>query len=101
MVRGGKRPAADVRWRRVVGKRKPGPPGPVPAALEHAAVDEDPGASGVEEVLRPRDRGRAAEEVEVHPRSVQRVARIRRRDGPRADYGSGVNENEVMTISTG
>ena len=36
------------------------------SALEHAAVDEDPGAPGVDEVARPGDRSRAAEKGELH-----------------------------------
>ena len=40
--------------------------GLVGAALEHAAVDEDLGPAGVDEVARPGDGPRAAEEGELH-----------------------------------
>ncbi len=58
----------------------------VRAALEHAAVDQDPGPLGDEQELRARDRGGAAEELDVHRRhgdSATAAPRILRADGPR------------------
>ena len=55
-----------VERRRVVCERDPVADRLVRAALEHPAIDEDPGAARVEQVLRAGDGRRATEEVEVH-----------------------------------
>src|SRR5581483_5143019 len=41
-----------------------------PPALEHAAVEQHAGVLGAEQVHRPRDGARRAEELEVHPASL-------------------------------
>ena len=71
---------------RLVGERDPVPDRFVRAALEHPAVDQDPGPIGDEQELRAGDRGRAAEELDVHGRhgdSATVGPRILRADGHR------------------
>ena len=65
-----------VERRRVEPERDAVADGLVGAALEHAAVDEDPGAIGDEQELRAGDGRRAAEEVDLHRRhrATPRVA---------------------------
>ena len=67
-------------------ERDPVPDRFVRAALEHPAVDQDPGAIGDEQELRAGDGGRAAEELDVHGRhgdSATAGPRILRADGHR------------------
>ena len=51
---------------RVEAERDPVADRLVRAALEHAAVDQDPGPLGLEEELRTGDGGRATQEVDLH-----------------------------------
>ena len=64
--------------RGVVGERNPVADRLVRAALEHPAVDEDPGAGGLEQELGAGDRRGGAQELEVHPRMVPSAAARRR-----------------------
>ena len=75
-----------VDFRRVVGERNPVPDRLVGAALEHAAVDEDPRAIGGEQELRAGDSRGGAEELNLHAgaavsRPGSRSARRRRPPG--------------------
>ena len=64
-----------VERRRVNAQRHPVAHRLVGAALEHAAVDEDPRPAGVDEVARARDGPRPAEEGELHASIVTHAAR--------------------------
>ena len=57
-----------VQLGRVVGERDAVADCLVGAALEHAAIDQDPGPAGGQQELRAGDRGRRAQELELHHR---------------------------------
>ncbi len=70
MVEVGVRQEDGVDVCRVIRERDPVPDGLIGPALEHAAIDEDPGLRCLEKELAAGDGRRGTEEGELHGRSL-------------------------------